>query len=360
MPRPAPDDPPPPRLVLGSSPTYRRRFNRGKNRVVTTAAEMADRLQQVDRMFGIDKVLADRGKDLIEIYYEQSGPAYDRLLSASGAMHLALTMQGSEPRPEDYRAQPTRVVGMATNIGASRILELGCGKGFNATHVARALPDRAVLGTDLLPAHVETARRRAAQAGLSNLQFEIASFEDLPPHLTGFDLAFAVETLCYARDLDKVAQGLARALNPGGRVLIYDVHALTPPETWSAAMTQAVRLYETAMAVTRGFHAAGAWEAALERAGLAVRNVVDHSARVQPGLRQLESLGDRVVTDWKKRSAVTLAPRYMARNLIAALLGPHVYAVPEAGRDGPLAYQMIIAEKPRLRPGARTRAATPA
>ena len=313
---------------------------------MTTTEDLASLLSKINRLFGIEKVLSDRGKDLVDIYYAQSGPAYERLHSPRGAMHLAIMTKGTEFKPDGYRTQPRRVVGAARHVGAKKILELGCGKGFNVSIVARNLPEVAVIGTDLLPDHVEAARAGAARDCLANLTFEIASFEALPEDLSGVGVAFAVETLCYARDLHKVATGVARSLAPGGRFLIYDVHTMTPAESWSADMAKAVRLYEISMAVTEGFHAAGAWEAALQRAGLEVRRVIDHSAEVLPGLGHLQQVGLGVVDDWKKRTALKAAPRFLARNLISSLLGPLVYAVPQAGREGPLAYQLIVAEKP--------------
>lgn len=319
-----------------------------KGGTVTASDDLTGLLADIDRVFGIETVLSDYGKDLVEAYYAQSGPIYDRLHSVKGSMHMAITPPGAAFRPDDYRTHPRRAVAAAREVGAAKVLELGCGKGFNATVVARNLPGVAVLGTDLLPAHIARCRATAAEDGLANLTFEQADFQALPDHLTGFGVVYAFETLCYARDLDAVARGVARALTPGGQFLIYDVHKLRPLSECPAEMAQAVRLVEVATVLPQGFHPAGAWEAALTRAGLTIRTVTDHTPQVQPDQLHLQAMGLSLIGDWKRRLAVKAMPRYMARNLIAALLAPLIYAVPlNRHPGGPVAYQMILAEKPR-------------
>lgn len=302
-------------------------------------------LAAIDRHFGIDRVLADEGKDLVDVYYDQSVAAYGVVHSREGGMHLNLSPTWDFD-PEGILTQPRRVVDLARAMGASRILELGSGLGFNAIHVAHALPGARVTGCDLRAAHVAAATAKARAAGLVNLDFREAAHEALPADLTGTDLGFAVETLCYVRDPEAVARGIARALAPGGRFQIYDVHRFEPPEHVRPDMATAVRLYEIAMAVTHGFHPAGRWEAAFAAAGLRVVEVTDHSEAALPGLWRLQSIGRHALADWKRRAALRLAPTYLARNLIAGLLGPLVYRVHARHREGPLVYQGILVEKP--------------
>lgn len=302
-------------------------------------------LALVDKTYGIDKVLADKGRDLVKEYYAQSGPAYERAHSKAGCMHLALNPDG-EFSPEGYRRQPRSIVRELTEMGGSRVLELGCGKGFNSLIVARRLPEAECIGTDLLEDHLVKARSLAAEAGVGNLRYEQASFEPLPDRFRDMDMIFGVETLCYAQDLDKVAQSIAAALRPGGRFVMFDVHALEDPDSLPPDLARATRLYETSMVVTRGFIRAGAWEAALARAGLRPDPTRDLSRAVQPGLRRLQAVGLQALGDWKKRMAVKVMPPYMARNGISALLGPLVFRLPERNRQAVLAYQRVSATKP--------------
>jgi SAM-dependent methyltransferase len=60
-----------------------------------------------------------------------------------------------------------------------RFADLGCGYGVTALVVAATMPHAEVWGFDFNPAHIATAREIARRAGLSNIRFEEASFDDL-------------------------------------------------------------------------------------------------------------------------------------------------------------------------------------
>src|SRR6185369_7754563 len=57
--------------------------------------------------------------------------------------------------------------------------DLGCGQGYTANLIAAANPAAQVLGVDFNPSHVANARTLASAAGLSNVTFREASFEDI-------------------------------------------------------------------------------------------------------------------------------------------------------------------------------------
>lgn len=302
-------------------------------------------LELVDKSYGISRVLADSGRDLVREYYAQSGPAYEAAHSKAGCMHLALNPEG-EFSFEGYRRQPRSIVQEMQAIGGSRVLELGCGKGFNSLIVAQRLEGATCIGTDLLEDHLVKARALAREAGVGNLTYAQASYEPLPDRFGDMDVVFAVETLCYAQDLDAVARSVAAALRPGGRFVMYDVHRWKGDDRLPEDLATATRLYETSMVVTRGFLRAGAWEAALARAGLVVDPSKNLSRAVQPGLDRLQAMGLKALGDWKKRLALKAMPTYMARNGISALLGPLVYRLPDRNLEAALCYQRISATKP--------------
>lgn len=62
--------------------------------------------------------------------------------------------------------------------GAFRYCELGCGNGITVMMLAALHPRSTFLGIDLNPHHVETARRLADEAGLDNVQFLQADFDE--------------------------------------------------------------------------------------------------------------------------------------------------------------------------------------
>jgi SAM-dependent methyltransferase len=104
-----------------------------------------------------------------------------------------------------------------------RVLDLGCGVGGAALHLAERAPVE-VVGISISPAQVRLARRYAGRAGplRGSVRFEAADFTALPTDLTGFDLALAIESFVHADPAATFFSQSARALRPGGALVIID------------------------------------------------------------------------------------------------------------------------------------------
>lgn len=101
--------------------------------------------------------------------------------------------------------------------GGLRILEIGARYGAMAVYFARR--GAHVTGLDVDAKALERARDRAIQARvLDRTAFQAYSGNpaDLP---VGFDVVFSKSTLVLVQDLESMAQGIARSLVPGGRLL---------------------------------------------------------------------------------------------------------------------------------------------
>ena len=83
--------------------------------------------------------------------------------------------------------------------GDRRVLDLGCGVGGAALYFAEREPVELV-GVSISPEQIRLARRYAGRAGplRGGVRFEVADFTALPSDLTGFDLAFAIESFVHA------------------------------------------------------------------------------------------------------------------------------------------------------------------
>jgi cyclopropane fatty-acyl-phospholipid synthase-like methyltransferase len=104
-----------------------------------------------------------------------------------------------------------------------RVLDLGCGVGTAGLYVARERPVD-VVGVSISPEQVRLARRFAARGGPlpGSVRFEVADFTALPEHLTGFDLAFAIEAFVHADPASAFLREVAGALVPGGALVVLD------------------------------------------------------------------------------------------------------------------------------------------
>lgn len=244
-------------------------------------------------------------------------------------MHMALNRDGRFD-PAGYLGQAESIAAEITAIGARRVLELGCGVGFNSLYLARRFPDVSFEGLDLLQPHVAEARRAAD--GIGNLRFEQGSFESRDSGIEpGFDLVFAVECLCHTRDLDALGQAVAGLLRPGGRLIIFDGYRLPATGALAPGIEAATRLTEVAMAVADGFRPVAAWDAALTGAGLLSLGDEDLRDQVRPTTCRLQALALRFFEGkWKARLARAFLPQHLLRNAVAGLLLPYLIA-PEGG-----------------------------
>jgi SAM-dependent methyltransferase len=103
------------------------------------------------------------------------------------------------------------VVDALRELGARRVLEVGCGWGDLAARVAEETGAE-VVAVDLAPRMVELARERGVDARVGDVQ-------ELPFADGEFDAAIAAWMLYHVPDLDRAVAELARVLRPGGRLL---------------------------------------------------------------------------------------------------------------------------------------------
>jgi SAM-dependent methyltransferase len=96
-----------------------------------------------------------------------------------------------------------------------RWLDLATGSGAIALRAARA--GAQVTAQDLAPGLVETARRLAAEQGLS-VRFDVGDAARLPYANASFDVVSSAHGVVFTTDHAAVARELARTCRPGGRL----------------------------------------------------------------------------------------------------------------------------------------------
>lgn len=101
-----------------------------------------------------------------------------------------------------------------------RVLDVGCGTGGTVLEAATRVTDGSVLGVDLSVAMLEVARRRVADAGLANARFEQADAQIHPFEHGSFDVVLGRTSAMFFGDRPAAFANLARALRPGGRLVL--------------------------------------------------------------------------------------------------------------------------------------------
>ena len=147
--------------------------------------------------------------------------------------HYALTAYGEirrETYGEDYgqtswvtTEESYEIPKLLSLSDKSSVLEIGCGSGGYAVHLAKSFGCR-IVGLDINAEGVRNANALAEQAKVGGKaqfqQFDVA--QPLPEQDDTFDAVYSNDVLCHVPHRAQVLANLFRVLKPGGRFLFSD------------------------------------------------------------------------------------------------------------------------------------------
>jgi SAM-dependent methyltransferase len=94
------------------------------------------------------------------------------------------------------------------------VLDVGCGSGWATRLLAEYASNGRVTGIDISDEMINLARE--SSGSFPNVDFELASAEQLPLSDNEFSHAFSMESLYYYRDIPRALNEIHRVLKPGG------------------------------------------------------------------------------------------------------------------------------------------------
>lgn len=208
----------------------------------------------------------------------------------------------------------------------ARVIDIGCGVGGTAIHLARRHPSWTFHGVDLTAASLELARELAREAGVDErIELVNANFEEIELPVR-FDGAYSIEATCHAVDRARLIGRVHGLLRPRARFVVADLFRTRLPLDPAAA-----RAYD---AVKVGFAITDYYDrdlgALLADAGFRSVEERDLTAQMRPGTSRSAA---------KARHALagpSLTPRLRAH--FAACIG-----VDELCASGHLAYRSVSA-----------------
>ena len=130
-----------------------------------------------------------------------------------------------DPQRESFLPTPVLIAALDAPHGAN-VLDFGAGTGRYAIALARARPDLHVVAFDVQPEMTAIVGRRAAEAGLSNIETVETDVARLPR--ASFARILAVNVLHEIGDID--VRALGDLLGPGGYALLVDWDGGVPRE----------------------------------------------------------------------------------------------------------------------------------
>lgn len=123
------------------------------------------------------------------------------------------------------------------------VADVGCGHGSSTILLAQTYPNSTVVGFDYHAESIETARKRAAEAGVADrVRFEVASAQDFPG--TGYDLVCIFDALHDMGDPVAGAAHIRRALAEDGTWML--VEPMAPETLAESAGNPIARVYHSA------------------------------------------------------------------------------------------------------------------
>jgi len=157
-----------------------------------------------------------------------------------------------------------------------RVLDVGCGWGSNLLYLAEHT-GADVWGITLSARQRDEALARAARAGVADrVRIDVAHFEDVALPDASLDAVLFSGSIVHMHHRDEVHRKVARALRPGGRVVISD--CFFPIEARGNRDSAATRfIFEEALGYCRLLHLSDELKL-LEQCGLDITTVLDLSA----------------------------------------------------------------------------------
>ena len=101
-----------------------------------------------------------------------------------------------------------------------KVADIGCGHGSSTVLMAQAYPNSTIVGIDFHAPSIEEAKKKAAEAGVTNVEFQVAKAQDFVGD--GFDLACIFDALHDMGDPVGAARHIRETLAPGGTLMLVE------------------------------------------------------------------------------------------------------------------------------------------
>lgn len=183
------------------------------------------------------------------------------------------------------RRMTEAIVAPAQITANDRVLDAGCGVGGTALYVAQTRGCQ-VLGVNICEPQLETARAKAAEAGLSDqVRFAYGDCSQaLPADDHSIDVIINIESACHYSNRAQFLAECARVLKPGGRMVGQDwvAHDHTSPEDYQ----QFIQPLCDAWYLHR-LETPASYQRLLTQHGLTVREAVDLGDGIRENMRYM-------------------------------------------------------------------------
>jgi SAM-dependent methyltransferase len=224
------------------------------NLLITTNKTMNIKniIKEVEVIFPFEKInMLELNEKYTNNYYNDSNLGYKFFHSNEGSVHMALS-EDDTFKEEDYLSQLILIEQRLKSINKKeiKVLELGCGKGFNIQYLAGKFKNIDFTGIDITREHLKQAKKRTKSN--KNVTIKFMSFDDFTFEHEQFDLIFEIESICHSADQVKLISNIYSLLKKEGRFIAFEGFRNTFGKSLTDHERKSLIYIEKSMAVAKG------------------------------------------------------------------------------------------------------------
>ena len=253
---------------------------------------LAKAIERVERLFPLTKfkVQTVSIKYTAKIYSNNS-IFYTLFHSFDGSLHMALTDRSNSKK----RAHHHQLDKIASALEEQqnplprqiKVLELGCGKGYNLLFLAKKFPDISFTGIDITPAYVRKAKKRVK--ALPNVEILQMDMDKIDFDAESFRIIYDIESICHSHEHEKLLEKCHHMLEKKGQFLLFELFRRFNTQQKSLQEKQLLQYVELAVAIYQGIHLQD-WLALAKTIGFRVVEGNDLSQRTIYGLTRFHKM----------------------------------------------------------------------
>ena len=280
-------------------------------------------IARVERVHEFDEFgKVEISKSYIKKHYGDIALGFKYFHSFDGCVHMGVSDNDTFHK-NDFYAQIKRV---ATQIKKQRqesvsefkVLELGCGKGFNISHLAKEFRDIHFVGIDITPKHLAKAKQKVK--ALRNVEIRNMDFDQLDFKPNEFDLIYTIESICYSFAPEKLSNDVYTLLKNNGCFLVFDLfrNAAKKPTT---VQEEKLLKYIEASASLKKVITNESWSEIVRNTGFQELKNDTLSEQILPTLNRFNKLAKTYYyMPFLSRCINTLIPKPLAKSSVASYL----------------------------------------
>jgi cyclopropane-fatty-acyl-phospholipid synthase len=172
----------------------------------------------------------ERDREAVRYHYDVGNDFFALFLDESMTYSCAIFSRGAHTLEDAQQAKLELIASKLRLEPGQRLLDVGCGWGSFAIHAARN-HGVSVTGVTLSPSQAELARKRVADAGLSDqIDIRLSDYRELPGESFDAISSIGMSEHVGESQIDLYARSLFGLLRPGGLLLNHAIAALDPDD----------------------------------------------------------------------------------------------------------------------------------